>query len=300
MPKNPGQTNKEASADVRQRLLLALVRHPDGLTFTQWWKAAHVHKDTLATWKPKLLVKLVEQSGRIYRLRRGEGEYELGKMQLIESIRKSRSFVWTEGELSGHPDPAKSVKLKSTRSFAFPPLPPRFLDAKDGVHTALVGDWLLWEAQRHEIDPRYLTGELPLRSLMKILKRKLPRLTQGLAFLIDFQKIRKIMNEPYVADIVASVRRSKGDSLEALALEAKVLERLRESGTWVTPADLAADLGLSEAKTTELLDSLCIGSVTEPRNSKGFRIRLQKSKQFLHKSEIFGKVHYKYEPQVPD
>jgi len=44
------------------------------------------------------------------------------------------------------------------------------------------------QANHQNIDPRYITGELPRGELLNILKKNLPTNIQVFAFLIDFDK----------------------------------------------------------------------------------------------------------------
>jgi len=254
------QSNEKAEKVTFIRLVNALAEHPYGLRFTDWLTVSGVHRDTLSRWIPKLIESdIVEKVDHIYRLTKIIGIKWFKKGRLLRNIDDSRNFCVVGGEWSGSLNPADNVRLKSTIGYAFPTTGLDFLEIKNQIHKRFMAYWLYRMANFFEIDPRYLIDELPKDELIKVLQEKLPTGTQVLAFSIDFDKIRELINVNYISDILNFLKEADyADKIHRLALEKKALVFLENRKSPCKLPEIAENLKIDQKEVEQILDSLLV------------------------------------------
>jgi len=254
----------------------------------------------LAKYIPELLKeKLVEKVDRTYRLTERVGYDEFQKNLLLRTIEDS-SLCVSGGEGSGSVNPADDVRLKSTVGYAFPGVWFSFLSSiQDLVHENFMAYWLYMQADQFKIDPRYLTGELPEDELLSILREKLPKGIQVLAFSLNFDKIRELINEEYISDILRFLRSNYMVEIDKLALEIKALTFLKNRRSPCELPKIAEHLNTDLEQAEYILDRLVIDYSSPPRerlikDRKGqkIKIRLEKAKSYLKKTIIGNHIYY--------
>jgi hypothetical protein len=315
------QTAAIAKEETFRRLLGALAERPEGLRFTDWWRVAGVHKDTLSSWIPQLReAKLVEKVDRIYRLTEDVGLKGYKKSHLLRRITESTSFCFVGG--GSALDPADDLIVKSTDAYAFPPTWLDFLEIKDLIHRRFMAFLLHRLASHHRIDPRYLTGELPPGGLLRALTEKLPKGTQVLAFTLDFDAMRTLMNEQYLSDLLRFLEQSQDmTEINRLALEAKAITFLKTGQSSGELSEIAEHIKIDEKKAEEILDGLVLASVPastptsmniydeqgnelrtvplwpQPKRVKRWRgqevsVEVKQSRRYLHKLTVGKRIYY--------
>lgn len=292
-----GKTAEEAKLETQIKVFSSLEKNHHGLRFTDLWKDARIHKDTLATVIPRLLrSKVVEKVNRMYRLT-DLGIQKSYKILLLRKIEECESeLISYEGSSV---NAAEEVRDKSTISYSFPAIPVEFT-VEELVHRKYLAWWLYQNAGHNKIDPRFLTGELPMEDLVRTLKNKLPEYSQILAFLLDFGKIRDLINEEYVSDILRTLKSSPYmDDVRRLAREEKVLEYLEHKESYTSISKIAEDLVKSPKETEEILDRLVDKSSQQKRFARTLRggaelrVRLGPGKSFLEKRTVKKLVYYR-------
>lgn len=223
MPKERIQiTAAEAHKEARTKIIYALEESPEGITFTAWWKKAQVHKDTLATHIPTLrkerVCRFKPQVGSTAKKKSSRKLYFPTKatkkvkkrMMLLRAIKKGHGMMVDGGEGSESPDMYEDRVSKTTLAFATPATSMDVRRIKDIVHAQFMASRLRSFIKRGKVDPRYITGELPIRNLVSLLRDNefFSIDTQVIAYLIDMRKLKHLVSVEYLEHILRDMRKS--------------------------------------------------------------------------------------------
>lgn len=268
------QKPKEAKIDSIHRIQKALLARKEGLRFNEIKEHTGLHQTTLSKrLKELLLYGYVEFDPikRLYSIGDKARYDDLETRELLRLIKESVGRLVVGGPHSGSIYPDEDLVAKSLISYAFPGLQIGIPgDIGRIVHKYLVLRIIRSLARSYKIDPRCLTGEKPIEHLISELKKELPLRKQVLAFIVDFEEVRKALNVEYIKEVlrIATIEDDQGivsahnsstcmKYFKRYAMEVKALELIRSEGK-VKLEDIAKHLNLDSEKTREIVDDLLV------------------------------------------
>jgi hypothetical protein len=285
--------------------LRALNANPGGLRFKDVKHLTGLHQDTLAIRLRELVdMKLLQQDGRRYRINK-DGTENLHKRQLISQINASSSLVVVGGPEAGSIHPGDDTILKSSMGFAFPAAPVDMVGHLSGVvHKYWMLHQLVTMARKHLIDPRCITGEAPIEKLVESLRQNLTRSSQVLAFMIDQEQLRSLLNPEYVREILRIAKVEDESHIETA--DSQFMNRFRRYGMEYAAIQfleknqksplqaIAEHLKIPSNEAEQLLDRLEEAAPREMQQRRGgitVTVRIMKRSR-VRKTKEHGTVYY--------